>query len=540
MGKMNLKINTIMNGWSAAQYFNSEGTFNSSVAIDPDFPITASAIRTSGFAVPVGYAKFSGANVDTAVIAQITNPKDNNTYVVTVGGKLISYNNTLGSETLVGTVAGSNAQGAAYYNNYIYIFGTGASKDDVSRYGPLNNSPTLVDNVWKGVTLGSLTALTNTAYAAFRGVTIPNHWAHVHPGDNALYFCDFKNGQGFLNKIKTSKTTNEGDTNNGSAYQVLSLPFGFYPTDIESYNITDVVVVGFQTTDTTVDQGNAFAIFWDTTNTTAFYRNIPIPDPMATAIVNTNGILLIWSGNAINGIRLSKYVGGDQLHEVVYQEEGTPPFQGAVAIKGNRVLWGGWMTYPIASSVVFAINSKNLRLGSSLASPYSNPQAIQCIATPSTTGATQIITALKFVQQSSNIQPKIIIAWRDASVAYGIDQYSATATLSSVMRWMFNVGKKFKITRIRIPLAGVVNASTTITPLIYIDDLSTTFSSLNVINNTNYPSARKVIYRTPQLTNATGQNNFIFELTWTNTNPLPAAFPIMIDLEIFDDEPDSF
>jgi hypothetical protein len=516
-----LKLQQVFNGISASQYFGAEGTYNSSTAVDPDLSISSSDIRTSGFCVPVGYAKFSGSNVNETVIRLITNPKNTLVYAVTTGGKLISYTSSFGSETLVGTVTGTNATWAEYYNNYIYIFGTGASKDDVSRYGPLNNSPSLVDNVWKGATLGSQTALTDTTYPSFRSVPMPNHAAHVH-GDNCIYFADFKNGQGLIHKISTYKVTDEGDTNGTtvpSLYNALDLPFGFYPTAIESFG-TSLMIIGNYTTDTTVIQGKAAFVLWDPTDTVSFYLGpIQLADPLASAILNVNGVIYLWTGNSVNGCRLSQYTGGEQVRDIVYQEEGLPPLAGAVDALGNRVVWGGFSTYPSTGAVVWAYGSKDSRL----------PQGLHNICKTSSSGANPNVTALKYVQQDSNIVPKVIPAWKNDS-AYGIDKYSTSATLASKIRWMFNIGERFEIRSIKIPLAGAVDSNTTITVTLYFDDLSTS-KVLTVINNTNYPSQRFVMFDGIDLKDTSAHNNCLMEIAWTGTNPLPVGLPITIGIE---------
>lgn len=512
-----LKIENIFGGQSAAQYFSSKGGFNSSIAIDPDYPDVAGSIKTSGFAVPIGYAEFSGSNVTARPIAIINNPKNTLTYVVLSNGRLISYNSSLASETLIGTVTGGEATGGWYYNNYIYI----TTPTNISRYGPLNNSPSLTNTWWTGA---GLTALTDTTYPSFRGRELPIHWGAVH-GDGASYFCDFINGQGMIHKIKTSKTTDEGDTNNGSAYNSLDLPFGYYPMSLCSYG-TDLAIVAFRTVDTTVNQGDATMFLWDTTNTDSFYKEVPLDDPIATAILNVGGTPFIWSGNANNGVRLTYYAGGETIKEVVYQEEGTPPFPGAVCTKGNKIFWGGWTTYPSATASVFSINSKHAKLSS--ATPIHN------IAKATSSGANQLVTALRPVQQSSNIQPKLVIGWVDDS-ADGLDQYSATGTLASMMRWGFIIGNRFEINYVRIPFAGAVAANTGIAPKFYFDDESSN-KTPTAINNTNYPSKRKVIYKAPELKDYTGENNFIFEMTWSSTNPLTVAWPIIIKGLIYSDE----
>ena len=400
---MKLPINQIFKGWSASQYFGTEGTFNASTAVDPDLPILSTDTRTSGFCVPVGSAVFSGANVTSQVVRILNNPKNTLTYVVLSNGRLISYNSSLASETLIGTVAGGTATWAEYYNNYIYIFGTGASTDDVSRYGPLNNSPTLVDNAWKGATLGTQTALTNTTYPTLRSVSMPNHVAHVH-GDNSLYFLDFINGQGLVHRINTKKVTDEGDTNGTtvvSAYNALDLPFGFYPTSIESFS-KSLFITGIYTVDTTVNQGKSAFVLWDPTDTVSFYLGpIFFTDPLATACLNVNGAIYVWTGNAQNGVRLLKDIGGESVSEIVFQEEGLPPFAGAVDALGSRIVWGGFTTNPAVAGCVWAWGSKDSRI----------PAGLHNVMKTTSTGTSPTVSALKYVLQASNIAPRLIPAW---------------------------------------------------------------------------------------------------------------------------------
>ena len=520
-------INQIFGGLASTEYLGEDGSFVAATAIDPDYPAVSSRVKSSGLLVPIGYADFSSTNVNDEAIALITNPKNTLTYAVLSNGKLISYSSALtaASETLIGTVTGSKAHGAAYYNNYIYIFGTGASENDVSRYGPLDNAPSLANGVWTGATLGSQTALVDTTYPSLRSVEMPNHWAFAH-GDNALYFLDFKNGQGLVHKIITSKTTDEGDTNNGSAYNSLDLPFGFYPTSLTNVS-TNLFITGIYTTDTTVQQGKAAFVVWDPTDTTSFHTGpIALPDTLVTASLTKNGEVYFWGGNSQNGVTLYRYLGGESYEPLAELEEGLPPFAGAVDTHRNRVVWGGFTTNPTSYSCVWAYGSKNAKL----------PKGIQNIAKTAAAGATPTVSALKYVLQSSYIQPQLVIAWNDASDS-GIDKYSATATLAANMRFMVNIGQKFEIKKIRIPLAGAVNSTTTITPLIYLDDFSSNpTDALPVINNTNYPSKRKVLYRGTQLRGYVGENNFVLDLTWTNTNPLAVALPIRIDVEVKNDE----
>src|SRR5258708_33917910 len=161
--------------------------------------------------------------------------------------------------------------------------------------------------------------------------------------------------------------------------------------------------------------------------------------------------------------------------------------------------------------------------------------------TPSTSGVSQIVTALKFAQQSSNVAPKMVVGWHDGTPANGLDKYSSSATLGSTLRFMFNIGRKFRIMKLRIPLAGLVDANTQITTTLYNDDASHTIASLPVINNATYGGPGKIIMKMPGLAfDVTGSNNFILEFVWGLTTPIPILFSILMDCEVEDDEPDSF
>jgi len=127
--KLTVTIDSIINGWQTSENFASSGQFNFSRGMDPDMSTNqvTSAPKMSGVVTPNPYSEFSGANVTGAPIAIITNPKDSLVYTVLNNGRLISYSSVLGSETLIGTVEGNSASGASYYNNFIYITGTGVS-----------------------------------------------------------------------------------------------------------------------------------------------------------------------------------------------------------------------------------------------------------------------------------------------------------------------------------------------------------------------------------------------------------------------------
>lgn len=523
MSKTSVKINSILSGRGPSKYFASPGQFTVSIAIDPDFPI-GTETQASGAIHPTVYEEFSGANITGFPKFLMSNPKNTLLYAYASDGKVVSYTSALGSETLVGTPTSGAGNGAAYYNNYIYF----ATPTDVSRYGPLNNSPSLTNTVWTGATLGTLTALTNTTYPSLRGTPIPNHAMHVH-GDGSLYFCDFINGQGLIHRINTKKVTDEGDTNGttvASAYNVLDLPFGYYPTDIESYG-TDLAILAIRTVDATANQGSAALFFWDATSS-SFYRQITLPDPLATALLYANGILYCWSGNASNGVRLSAYLGGEIVRQVAFLEEGTPPLAGAVDVIGNKIVFGGWTSYPEATACVYAYGSKNELL----------PKGLHNIVRTTSAGTTPTCTAVKFFQQADFITPQIVVGWGDDTAGAGgkgLDKLSTTGTYDAHYRSeVFNIGRPFNIESIIIPLGKAVAANMTITPKIFVDDDVTTGTSLTVINNTNFSGKKTIVYKSPSMKAIQAEHNFMLALEFTGTVSLPVLMPIEVTISVIE------
>ncbi len=69
---------------------------------------------------------------------------------------------------------------------------------------------------------------------------------------------------------------------------------------------------------------------------------------------NVNGTIMIWSGTARQGCRLSKYLGGVQITDILIIEEACPPFAGATVAEGSRIYWGGFTVHPIPAGVEVA------------------------------------------------------------------------------------------------------------------------------------------------------------------------------------------
>lgn len=533
--KLKKVINSIIDGQAPGVPYASDKQFLASIAIDPEESIENAGVTTAskipGIAItPIGYSTFNSSGLSGAPMWIITNPKNSNIYVYADDGDFISYSSAISaaSESVIADVDDGNGSGAAYYNNYTYL----ATTTDIARYGPLDNSPTLTTGVWTGATLGSQTALGGTTFPSTRSVMYPKYPMHVHT-DNKLYFGDFvtaansNKGKGVVHFIKTTRTTNEGDTNDGSLYNALDLPFGYKIFDIESFG-TDLAILASQVgSDTTINQGHAALFLWDTISD-SFYRQIDLPCPLGTALLSHGGTLYIWGGSIDFGYQLYEYSGGFAVKPVGhFMDNASPPFAGAVDAYGDRISWGTVITYPSAAAVVMSLGYQT---------PGFSDYAFNNIVKASTsTNTLPIISAIKYAQATGRTKYPLI-GWRtDTSATYGLEKRSGSATLASTMQWQFTLNQRFQLTKLTIPLAGAVDSNTTITVKVYMDSNSSS-TTLTTINNTNYPSKRKAVFKTPELVNAAGKNDFTLEISHTGTTALPVVLPIIIEGDVFDDE----
>jgi|ERR1051326_3586913 hypothetical protein len=521
MSNITLSIDSILGGEQASEFYGQKGQFLSSIGINPDFPKDDSSRQASGFLRPTAMAKFSGSTVTGVPLWIIPNPKDTNIYVYANDGKLHSVSSSLSMNSNPTAPTSASGNGAEYYDNYLYL----AKNTDIARYGPLDGTPSLTQSYWVG-SLGK-TALTNTTYPSIRGIAIPNHPMHRHT-DNKLYIGDVSaasatgGNKGVLHFIRTKKASSiEGNTNDGSNANAVSFPYGYYPTAIESYG-SDLAVALIEGTNTTLKQKRAKVSFWDTTSTTYNkITDVEFPDPLITALKNVNGVLYVWSGNASGGVRLSRFIGGYSFEEVLYLEEGVPPFQGAVDAEMNRLIWGAYMTDPESFAVVKAYGSKMKALGTGTFTPFT--------ATSATT-TNQIVTAVKFVEQANNSRLRPIIGWADNS-AKGLDSISTTYGVSRWDSSVFRIGRPFIIKKVRIPLAQAVAANMTLIPTIYVDEASSS-TALTTINSTNYPNSERNVVLYPDVS---GKHNFYLSLRWSGTALLTVSLPITIEVELLND-----
>lgn len=527
-----LKINSILGGVSPTFYFGGEGSYLTSIGIDPDFPLldsgTIRGIKTSGVLRPVAYESFDGAPIDGNPIAILVAPQQNLVYVVLENGTIVSYTSGLGGETEAATVTGANAEGAFIYNNNIYITGTeSATFDDMARYGPLDGSPGVTNAIWTGATLGAQVAMADPTYPSLRGSgNYPKHWGmqiedtgYVLDFDDASSDATFR-GKGLVHAVRTKFGTVEGDTDDGSAYADFRLPFGYRPTAIGQYDV-DLVVAAIKTTDSTLNQGDSELFFFETSDTT-WYRRVVVPEPFVTALLNVNGTLYAWGGKltATGGYSVYQYSGSPSIRELVSFDEGHPPPPGAVVAMGDKVLWGSFVTYPANAAVVWAWGSKDKRI----------PAALHCVArsTAAASSSDGMITALAVATQESNAKPGLVIGWRD-SANHGLDKLSTTYQTHFWHSELFAVNRKFRIRDIRFGLGTQVAANMTLDLKVYTDDGSSN-EALTTINVTNDATKRHV----KRDVKIEGINNFFVEFKWSGTALLPVLLPIEITMEVFD------
>lgn len=527
--KFQIKIESILGGHSPATDFARADQFRTSIGIDPSLPITESSgvysVTASGLIRPTPSKNFGTTSEAPRWI--IPQPKTSTVYVYDARGSAYSTSNFSSITALSdgGSLSSSTGNGAAYYDNYIYFF----KNTNVARYGPLNGTPTFDGTYWTG-TLGK-TALVHTTYPAVSafavslGFNFPNHVSHRH-SDGRLYFADVVDNKGTIHYIATTKTTEEGDTDNGSTYNKVQVGFGLWPTAIESYG-SDLAIAFYEgTNQTSARQTRAKLMFWDTTS-----QNVnkivwvEFPDEMITAMKNVNGILYLVSHSpGQEGFRLTRFIGGYTFEEVFYSESGQAPAAGAIDGDAARVLFGSFTRVPEPVPCVYSFNLRK--------SKVSNGGLFNVMG--ATGGSTAGVTALKVVQAYSvSLGVPPILGWSTGN-SFGLDTQSAADFGTPANVWwsqVFRIGQPFKVTKVRIPFAQDIAANMIVTPTLYFDQGETT-KTLTEINNTSYSGKTDIVIR-PE--GAVGGHSFWLGLRWSGTALCTVALPITIEYELIDD-----
>lgn len=530
-------IDSVLGGHGAATHFAGKGQFRASVSIDPAQPIDDSdgpfSTEASGLIRPTSTQKVSGTTITSAPIWMVPNPKDANTYVYDANGSMYAMDNSSTFTALAdgGTLTSSLGNGAEYYDNYIYL----AKNTDIARYGPLNGAPVFTGSYWV-TTLGKA-ALTNTAYPTTQKnrLQLPNHVMHRH-FDGKLYIADVVGNQGYIHYIATSKTTVEGDTNNGSTANKLGFGYGLWPTAIESYG-AGLVISLIETDGVTKKDMPAKLAFWDTVASSANQITwVEYPDPIITAIKNANGALYIFSSNYHSkGFRVMRYIGGYSFKEVYYSETGEPPLAGAVSASLNRIMWGGYDSLLVGNGCVWAKGLQQDSLGSGIFN----------IMAASGGNTSTCVTSLLMTNGLSGGSIEFgfetpTIGWTQAgdgstSATHGVDKQGTQYNNATQVWWsqLYKIGSPFKVNKITIPVPLGIVANNVITPSIYTDSGQLTYagvsSGLPTIDSTGYLGKKHIVLRP---IGVTGDSDLMLGLSWTGSVLATVGLPIHIEIEL--------
>lgn len=531
-----ITIDSILGGHSAYANFANTDQYRNSVGIDPSFLEYYDTF--SGFICPTNIEAFStssSSEITDTPLWIIPQPKSSNVYVYGSSGSTYT-----GSIPLA-NVANSRGNGASYYDNYVYF----ASNTTIARYGPLDGSPSMTADYWV-TTLGK-TQLTDTTYptASVGTIKMPNHVMLRH-SDGALYIADVVGNQGVLHKIKTTKATVEGDTDSGSTYNIIDFPYGMYVTAMASYG-DKIVVALYEGSGGTTQQSRAKIAIWDPTNTTTYdtITSDEFPDVLITALLNTNGVIYVFSTNKIgndtdtNGVRIMRMVSPYSFEQIAYNGNTIAPLPGAVDGSVNRIIWGGKCVTP-GESVVYAIGTPE--------SPLNN--AIYCPLRSMASSSLYPVTALKFGNQYnlalSGSAP--ILGWGNGTTGTGVnglDKGGGQTNDAGAQMWQsraFLIGSKFKITKVAIPVQSeVTSAERNIAIYIIVDDNSVggnTYTLTPINSVTHVSGTYRQIRRGDQNGgDITGEHLFYLKLVWTGTQiaNYKVALPITIEYEILSD-----
>lgn len=531
-------IESILGGHSNFHNFASSDEYQSSMGID--YELNAVDFSASGYIIPSFVsttASFSGVPMWME-----ENPKDAYTYVYDSVGSIytLDTNNTLTGLTDLNDGGTAQANGLSYYDNYIYA----ARSTTVARYGPLNGTASWTDDYWS--TTLSKTALSDTAYPLYSSIfaqKIPNHVMLRHT-DGKLYFGDVADNQGVLHCISTTKTTVEGDTDDGSAYNVVDFPYGMYPTAIASYG--DLIAIALVEANSTAatTRNRAKIIFWNPSNPNTYDRIIDsdYPDTIITAMLNSNGVLYTFScaPTFLSGTRICRYVGGNTFEQVSFVDYCDPPFPGAVKGYLNKILFGTRTTKPIGSGIGGSPTGFGgvISIGTSL-SPVSkiirNIVGLQIdqqsiVTTLSTTGA----RGVRLCAYITSNGDKYFYSQSTPGSSSGNTGFTNSVFVSQTYR----LGSPYKIKKISFDLPSDLNATDTynIQPIIRKDDNSSS-QELTLINYSSYPSTRHIVLRPGD---CSGKYNFNLELRFSGTGSAALyrygiALPIKIEYEDIDD-----
>lgn len=546
--KGTIRIESILGGHSPTTHFASKDQFGGSIGIDPSLPFDYTSYErgASGLIRPSVSNAVGGSTIANAPLWIRSNPKDGTVFVYDAGGSVYTYNGSVIDDLAdLNDEGSSHGNGMAYYDNYIYF----ATDTNVARYGPLNGTPTFTDSYW--VSTLSKTRLTNPVYPNdfWTGVDYPNHILHRH-SDGKLYIADVVDNKGTIHYIATTKSSVEGDTDNGSTYNKVQVGYGLWPTAVESYG-SDLAIAFFENDGDFSSEGQLRAklAFWDTTSTNVNKITwVEFPDPIVSALKNINGVLYAFSGTpGAYGTRLTRFVGGYTFEEVGYYENFQTPYQGGTSGESQRLLFGTVMRDDIALQARGQAEGVVASYGLQK-SGLSNGTFV-ILGAPATNVA---VTAIWNDNNTYYMKANIPYIGYDGDNISGFavphERFESGTTYgdSAAIWWsqIYRIGQPFKITKIRIPVAKAIASGMTVNIKVYTDEGSYTggqsyvgnVSTLTAIDNSTDSGKLNIVRRSDSSGNPiVGQHCFWLELRWTGTDLCTVALPITIEYELIDD-----
>jgi len=303
----------------------------------------------------------------------------------------------------------------------------------------------------------------------------------------------FKDGE-YINGTTDGEALVDGAIKRGYGQEVfreeLKLEKDFIPTAIVSYG-TDLIIAAS-------NGEEAKLYFWDTFDN-SFYREVKLPYPTVSALLNHNGDLYVFGGD--EKFSIGKYIGGEAIQEIYHSDHGLLPLQGAVKTFHNKIMFGSRQTYPSTGGCIWAWGTKV------------NPTGLHAIASVS--------AQVSSLHQSG----EDLIASSDGLYEKGSDGYNSTWRSQ-----MFNFSQPFSIDKITIPFTGSLGAGATATTvkatLRYDNDRITDDEHTITLGS---DSRMFTIYPKHQ-----GTTNFCIELTWSGDTFVGVGLPIKIDYQLLD------
>lgn len=547
--RLQIRIESILGGHARTTHFAGKDQFRGSVGIDPGSPLPGSSgspystsiygVKPAGLIRPTKASPISGTMNQTPL--WMRGARSTTTiFVMDARGSVYTYAQGDASFTAlsdIGATTGSG-NGEEYYDNYMYF----ATNTDIARYGPLDGAAKFTPNYWTSTL--SKTALENHSYPFVLlpsgiSTSLPNHYLHRH-SDGRLYIADVVGNQGYIHFIKTTKTTVEGDTDSGSTYQALALPPGHAPLCMESYG-SYLVIACFER-DQTASTSNigirgkslrGKIAFWDTTSQN--FNSITwveFPDALITAMKNVNGTLYVISAPSekASGFRVSRYIGGFTFEEAWSSEEGLAPFPGGVDGTSSRLVFGSYTLTPKMTGCIYSLGLSANGISNGLFCPFSTSTAGDAMITA-------LVLPTYYPRGKAWDYP--VFCSSDFSSAFNLEDFGLGGSSNMNARWwsqVYRIGQRFKITKIRIPLAEPLTSLSSITPTIYTDDGFGTSYTQTAITLANYPATQPNRNIVIHPVNLTGENNFWLELDWGSTYQIAVGLPITVEYELIPDD----